>query len=260
MYRSRRRLLAVAVLAAVLVAGTAGANPADKPELMLFSTQARLDVDSSGQVVKVVADPALPAAVRDAIEATARRWRFAAPSLEGRPVAGVTYAMIDACAAPADGQYRLAVRYRGNGPAHDGQKFPVFPQKPLMRGDSALVKVEFRVMPDGTAVIDDMQFERGSKSYQGQYRQSIETWLMSGSYRPEQLDGRPVVTRLALPVEFVAGEKFKVNSKAESIALAKEQQRQRAARNESCEIAMGLRDKADRQVALDSPFKPLFTN
>lgn len=260
MHPSRHRFVANTTLAALLASGAALANAADKPEIIMFSSQVRLDVDSGGQVVKVGADPALPVVVRDAIETNARRWRFSPPSLEGRPVAGVTYARIDACAAPVDGQYRLAVKYRGNGPAHDGQQFPLFPQTPMMRGDSALVKVEFRVMPDGTAVIEDMQFERGGKSYQREYRKSIEAWLTSGSYRPEQLDGQPVVTRISLPVEFVSGEKFMVRSKAESIALAKDQQRQTAARNESCEIAMGLREKADRQVALDSPFKPVFTN
>lgn len=249
------------ILALSLLASSAfAAGQSEAPQLMLFSSNVKLEVDNTGQVIAAGADATLPDAVRSAIEASARRWRFSPPTREGRPVAGVTYARLDACAAPVDGQYRFAIKYRGNGPAHDGQKFPLFPAQAMMRGDSARVKVDFRVMTDGTVTIDDMQFETGAKAYHRQYRQSIETWLKSGTYRPEELDGQPVVTRISLPVEFVGGQSFKVNSKSEAIAMGERDRKHRAASNESCEIAMGLRDKADRQVALDSPFKPAFTN
>lgn len=137
-------------------------------------------------------------------------------------MAGITYARLDACAAP--------------------------------------VKVEYRVLPDGTASIDDMKFETGSKAYHRLYRQAIEAWLKSGSYRPEELGGQPVVTRISVPVEFISGQGYTVKSKADAVADGEQERRQDAAGNESCEIAMGQRDKADRQVALDSPFKPTFTN
>lgn len=84
--------------------------------------------------------------------------------------------------------------------------------------------------------------------------------MKSGAYRPEELDGQPVVTRISVPVEFISGQSHRVNSKAEAVAHAEQERQQSAARNESCEIAMGLRDRSDRQVALDSPFKPTFTN
>ena len=248
------------LLLSLLAPAALAAGKGEEPGLMLFSSNVKLDVDSTGQVTAAGADPTLPDTVRSAIEAGAKRWLFAPPVRDGRPVAGVTYARLDACAAPVNGQYRFAIKFRGNGPAHDGNRFPLFPAQPMMRGDSARVKVEFRVMTDGTAIIDDMQFETGAKAYQRQYRQSIEAWLTSGSYRPEELDGQPVVTRISTPVEFVSGPQFKVSSKSEAVALAGRDRKERAARNESCEIAMGLRDKADRQVAIDSPFKPTFTN
>lgn len=255
------RVTAQTVLLLCLLASTAfAAGKDEEPKMLLFNTKVKLDVDSAGQVVAVGADAALPAAVRSAIENSAKRWRFSPPIRDGRPVAGVTYASLDACAAPVDGQYRFAIKYRGNGPAHDGDRYPIFPTSAMMRGHSARVKVQFRVLPDGTASIDDLQFESGSKAYQRLYRQSIEAWLKSGSYRPEELDGHPVITRISIPVEFVSGQNFRSNSKTEALGKAEQEGRQNAARNESCEIAMGLRDKAGRQVAIDSPFKPTFTN
>lgn len=251
---------ATTLMLSLLAMSALAAGKGDAPKLMLFSSNVKLDVDNTGQVIAAGADAALPDAVRSAIEAGAKRWRFSPPTRDGRPVAGVTYARLDACAAPVDGQYRFAINYRGNGPAHDGPRFPLFPAQPMIRGDSARVKVEYRVMTDGTALVDDIQFQTGAKAYHRQYRQSIETWLKSGSYRPEQLDGQPVVTRISTPVEFVGGQQFKVNSKSDAIALSEESRKERATRNEACETAMGLRDKADRQVAIDSPFKPVFTN
>lgn len=252
--------VAILTLVSVLASPALAAGKDDASKLMLFSSKVKLDVDNTGQVTAATADATLPEAVRRAIETSAKRWRFSPPLRDGHPVAGVTYARLDACAAPVDGQYRFAIKYRGNGPAHDGQRFPVFPAQPMIRGDSALVKVEYRVMTDGTAIIDDMHFKTGAKAYQRQYRQSIEAWLTSGSYRPEELDGQPVVTRISTPVEFISDGKSRVSSKSEAIAMASQSRKDRAARNESCEIAMGLRDEADRQVALDSPFKPTFTN
>lgn len=248
------------LLLLLLAPAALAANKGEAPGLMLFSSNVKLEVDAAGQVSAAGADPTLPDAVRSAIETGAKRWRFAPPIRDGHPVSGVTYARLDACAAPVDGQYRFAIKFRGNGPAHDGNRFPLFPAQAMIRGDSARVKVEYRVMTDGTALIDDIQFETGAAAYHRQYRQSIETWLKSGSYRPEQLDGQPVVTRISVPVEFISDGKSKVSSKSEAIAQAAQSRKDQAARNESCEIAMGLRDKADRQVAIDSPFKPTFTN
>lgn len=252
--------VATLALLSVFATPTLAGGKDDASKLMLFSSKVKLDVDNTGQVSAATADSALPEAVRNAIETSARRWRFSPPMRAGHPVAGVTYARLDACAAPVDGQYRFAIKFRGNGPAHDGNRYPLFPSQPMIRGDSARVKVEYRVMTDGTALIDDIQLETGAAAYHRQYRQSIETWLKSGSYRPEQLDGQPVVTRISVPVEFISDGKSKVSSKSEAIAQAAQSRKDQAARNESCEIAMGLRDKADRQVAIDSPFKPTFTN
>lgn len=53
--------------------------------------------DGTGQVVAVGADAALPEAVRSAVENSAKRWCFSPPSRDGRQVAGVTYARLDAC-------------------------------------------------------------------------------------------------------------------------------------------------------------------
>lgn len=121
---------------------------------------------------------------------------------------------MDACAAPVDGHYLFAVKFRGNGPARDSQQRPVFPVEAMMRGDSEKVKVDFRVLPDGTARIDGMRFESGSKTYRRQYRRSIEAWLRSGSYRPEVLDGKAVITRISVPVAFSNDGKFKFSSRA----------------------------------------------
>ena len=80
-------LLAVSALAA---------GKSDAPKLMLFSSNVKLDVDSTGQVIAAGADATLPDAVRSAIENSAKRWRFSPPMRDGRAVAGVTYARLDA--------------------------------------------------------------------------------------------------------------------------------------------------------------------
>lgn len=214
------------------------------PALVFFSTEARLEVDAGGRVVTVDPDSALPPAIGQAIAAEVGKWRFSAPTKDGRAVAGVTYAQLDACAAPDNGQYRFALRYRGTGPGRAGQRFPVYPSEPMRLGESAKMQVVFRVLPDGKVAIDSADVVEGSKRFQKQFRQSVEQWLGAGQFRPEELDGQPVSTRVTLPIEFTTGE----------------HDREPAAKPPSCEAAIASRDQADRRVALDSPFQRLPTN
>jgi hypothetical protein len=201
---------------------------APAPGVVLVSTESRVEVDATGAVVAVEPRTELPAAVAEALAADIRHLRFAPPTIDGRAVAGVTYVRQDACAAPDNGVYRLATRFRGNGPLQVTHPFPKYPKEAQMAGASAVIRVSYRVLPSGAT---------------------------------ELHDGQPVTTLISYPVEFQAGDSRRYTSLAQARASAQrenaESRRQQVASNASCQAAMDAGDATHRQVAMDSPMRLL---
>lgn len=234
----------------------AGEAPAGK--LLMFSTQARIEVDSQGKVVAVTPDPALPAAVGAAIQSTVGSWRFTPPAKEGRAVNGVTFVQLGACAVPEAGNYRFAVAYRGNGPARSGPPAPRFPLREMRAGHSSKLQLNYSVLANGTARIDEITVLEGSKrADQRAFRGAVENWVNAIKFEPELVDGVPVVTKMSYPIVFMAGGTQSFSSFQAARKKFEKEDQARAAAQPSCQTALGASDNSDRQVALDSPFQLL---
>ena len=84
------------------------------------------------------------------------------------------------------------------------------------------------------------------------FEQALRTWVASLRYVPEEIDGAPVATRVAIPVDFSMG----------GPGLREYRRQEREARQQSpeCKAAMGAEDASPSQpVVLDSPFRPVTT-
>lgn len=246
--------LSLALLA--FVAPVFAAPPAAPRGLLLISAESRVEVDREGKVAAVAADAELPAAVNDALASNIRRMRFAPPMKDGHAVAGVTYVSQDACAAPENGAYRFAVRYRGNGPSPVQKVVPRYPRDAQLAGQVADWKVSYDVLPDGSVRLHQAVRQHGtSRRFDPQFRSAIDAWIGAMRFRPEFLDGQAVGTRIASDVEFRLGRPGRAEtSNAPDARMA------RAARNDSCAAAIAARDGDQRDMALNSPFQPLPVN
>src|SRR5690348_9941965 len=109
-------LIATAIAFAALAPAFAAPPPVPEAKLVLIIVQSRIDIGADGQVTAIHSTPELPADIAAIVEGNLRKLRYAAPTKEGKPVPGVTYALQGACAAPVDGRYSFAVKYMGNGP------------------------------------------------------------------------------------------------------------------------------------------------
>ncbi len=231
-------LLALAALAPV-VAAAPGA-----PKLVFIQTESRIDIDAQGNVTAISTTPQLPPEIAAVVEGNLRKLRYAAPIKDGHPVSGVTYAQQDACAAPVDGRYVFAVKYRGNGPAMDHSRYPVYPVDQMRRGVGAKWTVEYTVRADGTGKVDAMKLVAGGVGGRGDgnFRKAISDWIEGMPFQPEMLDGQPIDTRLQTKVDFLIDPPRSVRERAHG-------------GNEACKVAIEARDDDDRAVAIDSPFK-----
>jgi hypothetical protein len=216
-----------------------------EPKLLLVNTQSRIEVDAEGNVTSIRTTPQLPAEIQAFVEGNLRKLRFQAPMKDGHPVAGVTYAAQDACAAPVGDSYRFAVKFRGIGPGYDSRVQPFYPMEAQRRGVESTWDVEYEISPDGKA--HAVKFLRTKGSAKGHldeiFRTAIDQWLKASPFQPEIVDGQPVATRVSNTVDFTL-------SSAPSAAREKER-----AANDACQLALDARDTDPRAVALDSPFR-----
>ena len=100
---------------------------------------------------------------------------------------------------------------------------------------------------------------RGRGADQSLLRDSLKIWFRDSKFEPEQLDGRPVATRMSLPMKFEVGPRTMHDSPLAAHlaaqAAGEEQLQARALEAPSCKTAMESNRSGDRQVALDSPFQ-----
>jgi len=243
----KRRLLP---LLALSLLAPAAAAPPQVPELVLIHAESRIEVDASGQVVAVETLTKLTPEVQAFLADKLRKQRFEPPMLDGRPVGGVTYAWQDVCAAPVDGAYRLAVKFRGNGPALDRRHFLGYPRDAEKRGVESNWKLEYAINADGTGTVIGLLRTDGGSKLDKTFRGAIEQWMRGMEFQPERLDGKPVATRMTTQVEFVLNGPKDWRERAQQVKQS----------NDACQLALDAGDDDKRDIALNSPFKPIAQN
>lgn len=229
----------------------ASAEPTPKP--IHFRAHARVQLDAAGVPQQVEVDQKLPAVIRDAIAQRVAQWRFEPAHVDEQPRAGATTVFVDACAVPAaDGDMRLAVDYSWNGPGYaDGRYFhpaPRYPVDAAKRGAEGDFRVVLQIGVDGRASVETIEVQKGRLKL---FEQALRTWVSTLRYVPEEIEGAPVVTRVAIPVDFAMG----------GFDRYERQEREARRRSPECMAAMGEGADAapQRPVVLDSPFRPLST-
>ncbi|WP_299345616.1 energy transducer TonB [uncultured Pseudoxanthomonas sp.] len=239
--------VAVGLLAVsfTLTAGEKAAEP------VRFYANARVVLDEQGVPQQVQANEKLPAVVRGVIEERVLRWRFEPARVGGVAKTGVTHVFMDACAVPLpDGGMRMALDYRSNGPAlAQGALFAAPPRYPV---DAARMAREgrFRVVinvgQDGTATVGSIDPLEGSLK---PFEKTLRDWVAAMRYVPEQVDGVPIATQLAIPVDFAMGGGM-------GMRRAERAEKEQAAQSPECRAASAGGTDPQRPVVLDSPFKP----
>ena len=234
-------------LLAVAFTATAGEKAA---EPVRFYANARVVLDEQGVPQQVQANDKLPPVVRGAIEERVRHWRFEPARVGGVAKVGVTHVFMDACALPLpDGGMRLALDYRTNGPALAQGAIvaspPRYPVDAARAGREGSFRVVINVGKDGAATVGSIEPLEGSlKSFE----KTLRDWVAAMRYVPEQVDGLPIATQIAMPVDFSMGG-------ASMRRMAREDE-ERAAQSPECRAAAARDPDPQRPVVLDSPFRP----
>lgn len=232
--------------ALLLMAGTstASATGPEEKELFVFQTRAAVSIDATGRPTEIQLPEQMPEAVATFVRDQIMQWRFVPPDVDGQARAGKTYLTVGACAAPTADGYQLAIDYKGAGPGTprpDGKIVPPYPREAVGKNANHRGVVQFVVEPDGGTTLESLEFTpSGSKRL---FRPAIEDWMKQVRFMPEEVDGKPVRTRMRVPLHF--------ESRPHGTAST-----QSKADKPEC-TALLKRGDEQRPMALDSPFTRL---
>jgi TonB family protein len=207
------------------------------------------DVDAQGHITATQVEPDVPASIAAMLASAVKQWQFTPAKLNGRPVSAHTFISAKLQALPnTNGQYNLRIRFMGNGPKinpHGGVQ-PQYPRDAIRARQSAFTILEATIQPDGSLTDMSVSSEFEDWPLLPYFKAAVLAAAKQWHAIPEQVDGRPVATRMRIPVSFNLNPP---QFTAKQIKILRE-----AAREEAAQPAIPL--PSDQEVALDSPLQP----
>jgi TonB family protein len=236
-------------LAAVLVIAMLGPVAHAQEVARELPAQVALDVHPDGQVAHVQWPAEFPALLAKPASEVMMHWRFKPIERHGQPASAQTYARIKVQLVKRGAEsYGVQVRYLSNGPRIRPTVAPYYPLSETSNGQAEML-VQAVVQPDGT--LGDVQiveaYFRGTRSVL--FRKSVTDAVTRWRADPELVDGRPVATRIQIPMSFLLTENGRSWSPPKLKLL-----RQTAATAAAMPAPIG------EAVAMDSPLEPAAVN
>jgi TonB family protein len=213
------------------------------------------DVNAQGHITATQVEPGVPASIAAALSAAVKQWQFTPATLDGRPVPAHTFISARLQALPnTSGQYNLRVSFKGNGPIIDLHSVhPQYPREAIRTRQPAFTMLEATVLPDGS--LTDMTVSSRFKEWPlpPYFKTAVLAAAKQWHAIPEQVDGRPVATRMRIPINFtIEGETFTYE---QAQVLRKAAREETATENaEAAQPSIPL--PSEQEVALDSPLRP----
>jgi len=218
-----------AMLAVVAAFGMERTQASTSNQPIPFKTKAKVWLDEQGIPQQVETPEQLPSAIREAIGVQVKEWRFKPATVNGEAKSGITYLMLNACAAAgAAGELNLALGYVYGGPASNQNAAgltppPRYPVDAFRSGIQGTWLVTYEVLPDGTAQWMSVapQGETNPKRL-NYFEPALRQWVSQLRYQPEEVDGHAVSTVVRIPVGFNLGTGTKPVSPKEEARSGKE--------------------------------------
>ena len=193
-----KQLKMAAAVCAIVVAGVLPLTQAVAvgPDTIRKVIHAKLSVNADGHVTQAtIVEAKVPAAIGSAVLDRAKSWRFEPVISDGKVVPSITFAGFYACAIRSADGYDLVVHPLDNGPLLvRGSNLELQPVVTEYSKDEQSFKVVLKVLPDGTAQLQDVVMEDVDPRVREDLRISVKHWLAGMRYQPEMIGGQPVPT------------------------------------------------------------------
>lgn len=225
-------------------AATSAEQTASAPRVVAFNASVQVEVDATGQSIKVAAPADLPEAIRGYIEKRVTTWQYTPGKVNGLPQPSTTYVQVNACAVPVAQGYRLGLDYAGNGlRPRDGAMLPSPDYLPSLSQamSDATYTVILAVDADGKGRLDRVESVTGDAKRRAVMEKLIADWAKRLRFDTERVGGRGVASRVRVPLHFI-GSAGSTRKQLDAVAQAK------AVASPECAAAAG---SSSRPVAMD---------
>lgn len=237
------------LIGAVLLLACAQAVHADEVREAYFAIGA--DVDAGGHVTATEPEADVPAPLAKILEAAVRQWQFVPATVNGQAVAAHTFVKLKLRVTPdTRGGHDVRIIFQGNGPRLAKHKLlPKYPVKAVSMGRAGFVYLDATVQPDGH--LSDMKVSNRFEEWPADkvFYAAVLAAARHWNADPEQVEGKPVATRLRIPVNFTLTPP---NFTARQLAILRADQQKEAAEDARAGIPL----PSEQEVALDSPLQP----
>lgn len=188
---------------ALFALAMAGAAVAGAPVERHLFVDAQLEVGADGSIREVRFSDALDPRIAALLEPHVKLTRFAAQPAGAGLSTVTTHARFSACLR-ADGEaLAVSTKYLNHGPRVEGSGHPPIPHS-LIRGTpvgSYTMAMTYTVQPDGSAALDEIDWGNVPKGVRRSAESDYRRWFKRARFEVERVDGQPVATRIALPID-----------------------------------------------------------
>ena len=163
------------------------------------SVQFKLCIDATGRITCLEPTPDQPATLVNAMIERIPSWRFKAADRDGKPVSAESTLRVTLKGQRvAGGGFEMKVVDTSLGPRYAKVLRPKFPDRALGARRGGGVMVAATVMPDGALRDLVAKEDLSDRIFVGAALQALRHWQLV----PERVEGKPVATRVLIPIVF----------------------------------------------------------
>ncbi|NZA25644.1 energy transducer TonB [Luteimonas sp. SJ-92] len=189
----------------VLLALASPAFAGESPQSATLWLRAQVTIDADGRIAALEWDEVggTGRAVVDHIDPIVRGWEFVPGMVDGVPAATRTRLTVRTLVEAEQGAILVSIDRASTGASRISMPPPIYPEAALKGRVSADVMVEVEIAADGAVTLAGASFE-GSRgdAHREKFLRAVEAVVPRWKFQLEEVGGRPIATRMSVPVSF----------------------------------------------------------
>lgn len=179
------------------------ANAHAAPRSFEIWLKADVTIDADGSIESLQWQDQRNQLLIDKAEPQVKRWEFMPGSVDGVPARTESHLTIQVMGVEqTDGTVALKFGNVNTGARARIRAVPRYPPNAARANVSAQVVAEIRLEADGVSIVETLTFNAKRNSYRSEFISAAETAIKSWTFDLERVAGRPVASRVRIPIDF----------------------------------------------------------
>ncbi|GHA83173.1 energy transducer TonB [Cognatilysobacter bugurensis] len=190
-------------LSCTLALSGAWAAPKDQDDVLLW-VAAEVEISPEGTITALQWKDTRKAmkTITERIEPAVRAWRFEPGTVDGVPQPTVTHLSLRLRAVTNGDTVAIHVDHASTGAKSSLLAHPRYPVSAARANADAVLVANVAVSADGATTVESIDFRGNRPAYRRQFVEATQDAIAKWSFVPERVGGRPLATRMQIPVTF----------------------------------------------------------